>query len=196
MTTPFSKKDYQNYEEYLIEQKNKLNEGILWLNEYTAAYEVLLRNCLTGLSLGNTCLCLGARLGTEVKVFNELGIFTVGIDINPGKNNKYVVTGDASDIQYSDNSVDIVYTNSLDHFLKIEKVIEEIKRVLVSNGYFLLLIADEHRRDKYDAITWKNVESIIKHLEKVGLNVIKRKNLNSILWFSDFIIMRKGNSNG
>ena len=124
---PFSKLDFKSYEEYLTLQKSKLDtfdERSLWLKEYEAVYKVLLRDCLTGFSFNKpiNCLCLGARRGTEVEIFNELGIFTVGIDLNPGKGNKYVVTGDASDIQYPENSINIVYTNSLDHFLRIETV--------------------------------------------------------------------------
>ena len=85
----------------------------------------------------------------------------------------------------------MVYTNSLDHFLKIEKVTEEIKRVLVPNGYFLFLVADMHYEDKYDAISWKNVESLIKYFEKTGFSVVERKNPYSIIWFDNFIVMRK-----
>ena len=196
--SPFSKLDFKNYEEYLTKQKSKLDvkgKNCLWLKEYAAAYKVLLIDCLAGFSGmtgGKTCLCLGARLGTEVEIFNEFGMFAVGIDLNPGEENKYVVTGDASDIQYPENSVNVVYTNSLDHFLKIEKVIEEVKRVLISGGFFIFLISSKQEEDEYDAIRWKGIEPIIDYLSEKGFSLVGRKKLDDILWFSDFIVMKKG----
>ena len=39
-------------------------------------------------------LCLGARLGTEVRALHNLGYFAIGIDLNPGVDNPYVLMGD------------------------------------------------------------------------------------------------------
>jgi len=75
-------------------------------------------------------LCLAARIGTEVKSFLDLGAFAVGIDINPGKKNKYVLFGDFQDIQFAPKCADIIFTNSIDHVYDIEKFLSEIKRVL------------------------------------------------------------------
>src|SRR5215216_3610430 len=56
-------------------------------------------------------LCLGARQGTEVRAFIDRGGFAVGIDLNPGEKNRYVLIGDFQELQFATGSVDIVYTN-------------------------------------------------------------------------------------
>ena len=48
-----------------------------------------------------TVLCLAARIGTEVKAFLDLGCFAIGIDLNPGTDNRYVVHGDFHDLQFA-----------------------------------------------------------------------------------------------
>jgi SAM-dependent methyltransferase len=77
---------------------------------------------------------LGARFGTEVKAFHDLGSFAVGIDVRTGERNKFVLQGDFHDIQFPAATVDIVFTNSLDHAFDFEKVIQEIRRVLKPSG--------------------------------------------------------------
>jgi len=79
------KTDYDSYDEYLAHQKSKLDNGIGWLRRYEGLYYTLLTNLLKRCELRfeDTCtLCLGARTGIEVKVFNDLGSFAVGIDVN------------------------------------------------------------------------------------------------------------------
>lgn len=193
MDSPFHKKEYKDYEDYVALQKSKLAKGIAWLDNYEKFYGEFLKATLQRCKLGRTCLCLGSRRGTEVKVFNELGIFTIGIDLNPGENNKYVVIGDASEIQYSDNLVDIVYTNSLDHFFEIDKVLAEIKRVLKSNGLFILLAAspEKVKDDKYGAIYWDDIKQVLSYFNlNYGFEVITHVGIKTAGWFSDFVVMR------
>ena len=68
-------------------------------------------------------LCLGARQGTEVKAFLDLGCFAVRIDLEPGAENQFVVQGDFHDLKFPTESVDIVFTNSLDHAFDPKKMI-------------------------------------------------------------------------
>lgn len=42
---------------------------------------------------GTTVLCLGARLGGEVRAFKSHGATALGIDLNPGEGNMDVVAG-------------------------------------------------------------------------------------------------------
>lgn len=193
--SPFIIRDYKDYDQYTAHQKSKL--GVLageksWLPTYEKLYMELLQNILFDVNVANkTCLCLGARTGVEVKAFLDYGCFCIGIDLNPGKGNKYVVNGDASEIQYPDNCVDIVYTNSLDHFLKIEETLSEIKRVLRPFGCFLCVIPTDSDTpyDEYGSVYWKDTGEVIKYItEKYGFIKAKHYILDTN-WFSDFIVM-------
>lgn len=76
------------------------------LSRYDVDFRKILFDRLERLSLlrnGMTVLCLAARIGTEVKAFFDIGCFAVGIDLNPGENNRYVVYGDFHDIQFPSN---------------------------------------------------------------------------------------------
>ena len=123
-------------------------------------------------------LCLGARLGGEVRSFIESDCFAVGIDLNPGKDNKHVLYGDFHDLQFHSNSIDIVFTNSLDHALDIFKVLEEIKRVLKPEGHLITEIANGGKSGPYEAINWENINEIIEIIEKFGFKLIKREKIN------------------
>ena len=64
---------------------------------------------LTGGQLdGQDAAVVGARIGTEVKAFLDLGAVAIGIDLNPGENNRYVVYGDFHDLQFASGSIDVV----------------------------------------------------------------------------------------
>ena len=82
---------------------------------------------------------LGARLGTEVRALMELGHLAVGVDLNPGAANQYVLHGDFHHLVFPDRSFSAVYTNTLDHVFDLPRLVDEIRRVLVPGG---VLIAD------------------------------------------------------
>ncbi len=84
-------------------------------------------------------LCLAARLGDEVDAWRQLGHpDAIGIDINPGPANPYVIIGDFHDLQFADASVDCVYCNSLDHAFDLDEIAGEVRRVLKPGGLFVL----------------------------------------------------------
>lgn len=196
IASPFKFKTYDNYDAYLEHQKSKLNNGISWLENYEKHYETLLKDLLKKVVLINqNCLCLGARGGAEVRAFLEYGCFCIGIDVNPGTDNRYVVTGDASDIQFPDNCLDIVYTNCLDHFLRMEKTFEEIKRVLRPWGRFIFLVPAESdtKNDEYGSTWWDDTSEILKYIsEKYNLPVEQRIKVKDSMWFTDFVVMVNG----
>ncbi len=136
-------KKYESYAEYVEHQKSKLHIITSFLKEYDNKYRVELRKRLQKYGVakpGMNALCLAARVGTEVKSFIDLGCFAVGLDLNPGHENRYVVTGDFHHIQFADSSVDIVFTNSLDHAFNLDKLAKEIKRVTKPGGNLILEI--------------------------------------------------------
>ncbi len=182
----FIKKDglsirkYEDYTEYVEHQKSKLSI-ITWLDKYDVDYREILLERLKTLDLtikGKSVLCLAARMGTEVKAFLDMGAFAVGIDLNPGEDNMWVVKGDFHDIQYPNDSVDIVFINSIDHSLKPSKLISEIKRVIKDEGRFIMEIGREGTTGYYECLEWENIDQMIKLFKEEGFNLLSRKPFN------------------
>lgn len=107
-------------------------------------------------------LCVGARLGGEVRAFKRVtgSSNVVGIDFNPGINNPDVVYGDAMNLQFEDNSFETLYTNILDHIPNLDKAFSEFKRVLRPGGVVLIDI-DQNQPDAYA------VRNLVKDLSKI-----------------------------
>jgi SAM-dependent methyltransferase len=172
----FKKRVYSSYRDYLAHQKDKLQR--IDLSEYDVKYRDTLRERLEALNIpwqSKTVLCLAARLGTEVKSFLDLGSFAVGLDINPGSNNPYVLYGDFHAIQFPSNSVDVVFTNSLDHAFDIQKLVAEIRRVSKSEGY-LIVEAERGAGEKwpgfYESFYWSRIGDLISCLEGLQLKLL------------------------
>ena len=128
---------------------------------------------------GRTVLCLGARSGGEVQAFLDLGCFAVGIDLNPGRENPYVLYGDFHAIQFPDGSADIVYTNSIDHAFDMAKVIGEIKRVLKPSGHLILEIPRGRAEGKepqfWESIWWEKLDDVLGLFVAEGFTLIQQR---------------------
>ena len=90
-------------------------------------------------------LCLGARLGEEVKAFRDLGFSALGIDLYPGENNPYVVKGDFHNLQFDNQEFGGIYTNAIDHAFDLPKIASECFRVLRDDGFMFLDISTNQR---------------------------------------------------
>lgn len=169
----FKYKRYRTYQEYIAHQQLKL--GTMDLSYYDINYHKILRERLEVLGFlerGTSVLCLAARIGTEVKAFLDIGCFALGIDVNPGDKNRYVVWGDFHDIQFPPQSVDVVFTNSVDHVFDVQKLINEIKRVLKKEG-ILILEAGEVGPGDFESFCWSTVESLVSLFKKSNFKLIK-----------------------
>jgi len=171
----FAQRSYGSYEEYLAHQASKLDGIIDRLRETDAEeyqeFRERFASC-AALQGARSVLCLGARLGTEVRALHSLGYFAVGIDLNPGPNNTTVLPGDFHALVFPDASVDVVYTNALDHVFDLERMIGEVQRVLRPGGCFIAEI-DEGYEDgglpgDFEAIHWQQAEALIERIAKVG----------------------------
>ena len=149
--------------------------------QYDEEFRQALRQRLTALDFGwrgRNVLCLGARLGSEVKAFLDLGAFAIGIDLNPGKENRYVVHGDFHDLQYAPNSIDVVYTNSLDHAFDIERLAKEVLKVLKPGGVFV--VEAVQGRDQginpgfFESFFWKNIDELARIFVNAGFTIARR----------------------
>jgi len=129
-------------------------------------------------------LCLGARTGAEVKAFRKLGFFSIGIDLAFPKNSPYVVYGDFHNLDFPENSFDLIYSNTLDHVYNHEKFIKEVLRVLKKNGKMLFDIqkrSNEANRivlGQFETCGWDHSDKIIQKLLKFKIKLIYKKNLN------------------
>ena len=135
-----ARRKYASYDEYLAHQASKLERITERLHENEEEdfreFVSRFRSC-AALAEVRSVLCLGARLGTEVKALHAAGHFAVGIDLNPGERNAYVLPGDFHHLVFPDGSIDAVYTNSLDHAFDLAKILGEVRRALRPGGIFI-----------------------------------------------------------
>lgn len=170
------------YEKYTRTQARKLNKHRGFIEGFQEKFRKSLAERLSPYSEwleGKSVLCLAARLGTEVEVFWGYGCFAIGIDLNPGGASTSVVEGDFHKVQYPDDSVDLVYTNSYDHSLYPDKLLTEVRRVLKPNGRFVLEASrgtkEGYKFDGYDINRWERTSDVAKQVREAGFELISKK---------------------
>lgn len=134
------KRAYDSYEAYRDHQTAKLDaivERLRRTEEEDLAVFLRRFEACEPLREARSVLCLGARLGTEVKALHRLGHFAIGIDLEPGPDNRYVLPGDFHHVVFPDGSLDGLYTNALDHVFDLDQVLSEVDRLLRPKGLFI-----------------------------------------------------------
>jgi SAM-dependent methyltransferase len=170
-----ARRKYASYEEYVDHQAAKLDKIAHRLREKKdedlAEFRRRFESC-AALAGVRSVLCLGARLGTEVRALHDLGYFAIGIDLNPGEQNPYVLPGDFHSIVFPDGSVDAVYTNALDHVFSLEQVVGEVRRLLRPGGVFVadleLGSAEGFVPGEYESAMWRDHQALIDRIQKLG----------------------------
>jgi len=194
----FKKRVYRTYDQYVAHQAAKLDHKDL--TKYDVKYREVLRLRLERLEFlkpGASVLCLAARLGTEVKAFIDVGCFAIGIDLNPGKNNRYVVVGDFHDLQYASGSVDAIFTNSLDHTFDISKLLGEVTRVLKPDGRLIVeaMSGSDTGRGPgdYESFWWSSIDDLVAIFEKAGFELTSRERFG-YPWKGEQLCLRRTGS--
>lgn len=167
---------YPDYTAYVAHQASKLaTMSVEKLTAHAERFEAALLERLAGVEVrgAKTALCLGAREGAEVRAFLRLGIFAVGVDLNPGPANRYVVAGDFHGTVFPDGSADVVYTNALDHVFNLEQVLADARRVLAPEG-FLIVEATTKRPAEFEAYDWPSIDSLLASIEAAGFRLVSR----------------------
>jgi SAM-dependent methyltransferase len=167
-------REYRSYDDYTSHQRSKL--ALLDLSSYDVDFTAGLAARLTDTKLaGKSVLCLAARIGSEVRAFHLRGAFAVGIDLEPGARNDCVLPGDFHHLVFPDACVDLVYCNSLDHALHLEKVVSEVRRVLKPGGVFLADIQEGSDAigefDDWAATQWRRIEDVTSAITQRGFRV-------------------------
>ena len=175
----FRQRSYASYEDYVAHQASKLEA--VDLAEYHDRFRATLRERLEKLEFlrrDMVVLCLGARSGAEVEAFLDLGFPAVGIDLNPGEDNPLVVKGDFHDLNARSDSIDVVFTNSLDHAYDLWKVIGEARRVLKEGGHFIVEavpgLEEGAHVDPWDCMIWRKRDDLVALLESSGFELVGR----------------------
>jgi predicted O-methyltransferase YrrM len=109
----------------------------------------------------------------------------VGIDLNPGERNRFVVTGDFNHIQFADASVDIVYSNVFDHAFDFGEMMDEIRRVLKPHGVLIAEIVRGSRDvggrepSAWDSSWWESLEAPIAQIKAAGFELMSRRTFSA-----------------
>jgi SAM-dependent methyltransferase len=185
-------RDYSSYDEYVTHQTQKFNE-ILNLQGgfdnrvilgYRNNFYRRFRYLSEFLDKSAVILSLGARQGTEVEVLWDLGYKNaIGLDLNPGPENPYVGKGDFMALEYPEDSVDMVYTNCVDHAFDLDKFFEEHARVLKPGGYAIYDVAIfTSGAGSFEAVEWQSEESALLLALKYYRKVVKVQTECSWKW--------------
>jgi SAM-dependent methyltransferase len=179
----FLYRDYSSYEEYVSHQAQKINEILKMqggfdnktILDYRKRFYGRFRYLPSFLSKSAVILCLGARQGTEVEVLWDMGYKNaMGLDLNPGPKNPFVKQGDFMALEYSDSSVDMVYSNCVDHAFDLSKFFQEHARVLKPGGYALYDIGISGQVfGAFESVGWESEESVFLLTLKHFKNVLK-----------------------
>lgn len=192
------RRKYKTYEDYLSHQASKLDKVYDEILESDVQYQKILEERFRSLPYimkGKSMLCLGARLGGEVRAFKNLGAVAVGIDLNPGPANQHVLIGDIHEINFATESFDYAFSNIIDHVFDVEKFCSEIVRILKSDGMLFLECGNfKLMAPKYEAIDTSDLGPIMnifgKHFQTVlSIDVINKTNY--INWQGTLFCMKK-----
>lgn len=192
----------QDYGEYLKHQarSSDVQTDFAMLDYYEGRYQLELGDRLGRSGLicpGMSVLCLAARLGAEVKAFINCGCFAVGLDLNPGKGNKYVLHGDFHQIQFANDSVDVIFTNAVDHVFNLSIFISEILRVLKPDGLLIMELlkgrADGVLPAEYESLSWETLDDLLSIFlagQIEPFDLIHRSDLQWP-WPAEYIILKR-----
>lgn len=193
-------RSYDSYDEYVVHQQQKLEEILKidggFSNAVVATYRLKFyrrfRHVVGLLPRSAEILCLGARLGTEVEVLRDLGFANAnGIDLNPGPDNSLVRVGDFQHLDVPDASVDLVYTNCLDHAFDLDAFFAEQARVLKPTGYALYDFPQRNDDGPapFEAVVWESDTPILSMMMSRFGEVVHRESEEGWQWF---LVRRRG----
>lgn len=177
-------RDYADYEEYTTHQKQKLDEMLRMTGGFDARtiwdYRIKFYRRFKGLKAilprDAVIVCAGARQGTEVEVLRDLGFRNAyGIDLNPTPGNTLVRVGDFMKMDEATSSVDLLYSNCVDHAFELEAFFAEHARVLKPDGYALYDVATEDggMGGAFEAVKWAREDVVFGIMLRYFKKVVK-----------------------
>lgn len=194
----YNSKDPTLYANYIERQKQKLSLKFNTIKRFDKELEEIVYKDLnmklpSDVSLtGKSVLCLGARLGGEVRAFKRMGSLTVGIDLNPGHGNQHVLQGDFHHLQWPDHVFDFAFSNVIGHIFSLEDFGKEVCRILKKDGIFIMdarpdIVLNEStsksktRIEKmigFESLIYKNATSL---LPRLAMDTVKTLDNNFLM---------------
>jgi SAM-dependent methyltransferase len=186
-------RDYESYDEYLTHQRQKLDELLKIKGgfsntdvlNYRLRFYSRFKHLRALLPHDAVIICAGARQGTEVEVLRDIGFTEAyGIDLNPGPENPLVRAGDFMHLDNENDSVDLLYTNCVDHAFHLEAFFAEQARVIKPDGYVLydIGINIEEGGGPFEAVSWKRVEDVFQLALKRFKKLIRVERETQWMW--------------
>lgn len=173
-------REFADYESYVYKQGGKargLRDQLLAsLPKNIKGFERTFRRASEHLKPGSI-LCLGARTGAESLGAVEAGFAgSVGIDLHPVGDT--VLLGDWHNLTFDNASFDNCYSNSLDHCLYLDKLAENVKRVLVPEGRFYVMATNRpitleewEAKGGNEALYWQTSDELAEAICGYGFEV-------------------------
>lgn len=175
----FTYRNYQDYDEYVTHQIQKWDEMLKLkgglsnqaIAQRRMKFQRRFRHLIPLLPRSAQIMCAGARQGTEVEVLRDLGFENAyGIDLNPGLDNPYVIKGDFMHMDNATSSLDLLYTNCVDHAFDLEAFFAEHARVIKPDGYALYDVT-LNSAGVFETVQWQNemdlVGLMIQHFKRI-----------------------------
>jgi SAM-dependent methyltransferase len=191
--TGLQRRDYADYDEYLTHQKLKLDEMLKMKGGFSNAdiahfrrqFYARFRHLPALLPPDARILCMGARQGTEVEVLRDLGFARAeGIDLNPGPDNPLVKPGDFMHLAFPDSSLDLLYTNCVDHAFDLDAFFREHARAMRPDGYVLYDVAVNMEKGggPFEAVAWRRSEDVFEKLLRHFKKLIRVEREPQWMW--------------
>ncbi|MGA1540452.1 MAG: methyltransferase domain-containing protein, partial [Chthoniobacterales bacterium] len=95
-----------------------------------------------------------------------------------------VETGDMMKLALPDDSLDLLYTNCVDHSFDLDAMIGEHARVLKPNGYLLYDIAfnEDEGAGVWESILWEREEDVIRRLLEKFRELVRVERERGWIW--------------
>jgi len=160
------KRIYKSYNEYIEHQSEKALNMEYNEEAFAKKVELFRQRFIHFEKIKNIekTLCLGARFGEEIVALNELGFDTFGIDLV--SKSPHVLVGDFNNLPFKSESIDLVYSNAIDHAYNIELLSHNVNRVLKCNGCFVIDVFLANCRGPYEVYCIKSIEEVISEFSK------------------------------
>ena len=173
--------------QYEAQQASKLNKHLRSIRPLDEDLERSLSKRLERLSAINLIhspvLCVGARLGGEVRAFHNLrtaegeAMLAIGVDFNPGTRNAFVLWGDAHHLQFNDHIFHTLFINILDHVKNVTAFALEARRVLAP-GSVLMVDMDGNAPDRWSVRDLrKSKAELVAEIQEAGFMLLQNETL-------------------
>lgn len=169
----------------------KYNEGKHW-EQHPTIYALRFANFLKENNFWGSIVDVGCGDGRDAEIFLQTGFDVLGID-----NSETVILEarkkhpnlefqiqNAENLSFKENSVGALYMINVIHYLKKEKAIREILRVMKPGGYFFIHF-NEEIRDKFGNIDYchdaKEIMGLISDFAVLEKNEFEREDQKPVV---------------